>query len=111
MYIQAKSIFPFVSTPPNLPGCPLCPAKVLTYSIQLSENESFQAFSFAVVDWPMPHPLHQTIGKPCEVWCFSLFESCSNNMFVPIDYICSPLLTAWHTMEEENVLITVPLVL
>ena len=114
-YVLSKSVFPFVSSNSfsGLFGSPFRPAKVLyflTYSIQLSEDESGKILPFVVVDWPMPHPLRQKIGKPCEVWCYSLFESCDKNMYVPIDYIVSPLLTARHIMEEENVLVTVPLV-
>ncbi len=59
----------------------------LKESVQLSENEYGESLPFAVVDWPMPHPLQQKIGKRYEVWCSSLFESCDKNMYVPIDHI------------------------
>ena len=51
------------------------------------------------------------IGKPYEVWCSSLYENSPENGIVPIENIVSLMLTAQQTFEEENVLVTVPLVL
>ena len=39
-----------------------------------------------------------------------LYESCNKIFFIPVHHIVSMLLTAQHVMEEENVLVTVPLI-
>ena len=58
----------------------------------------------------MRHPLHSSIDKPFEVWCSSLYKKCTENCIVPLNCIVSPLLTAQQVFEDENVLVTVPLV-
>ena len=77
------------------------------HTIQVSSTE-FISNSFAYVNWPMHHPLHNSIGKPYEVWCFSLYEN--SNCIVPSENIVSQMLTAQQVFEEENVLVTIPLV-
>ena len=88
------------------------PAKIhyfFVHSIKISSSE-LSSHPFAFVSWPMRHPLHSSIGKPFEVWCSSLYENCTANCFVPLNYIVSPLLTAQQVFEGENVLVTVPLI-
>ena len=75
-YVWAKCIVPFpgpssLNTDPNVR-----PAKInyfFVHTIQ-ADNTNFIDHSFAHVSWPMRHPLQNTIGKPCEVWCSSLSE-------------------------------------
>ena len=62
--------------------------------------------SFAYISWPMQHPLHQSIGQPYEVWCYSLNEVV--NCIIPTRNIVSFLLTSQQNYECENVLVTVP---
>ena len=67
--------------------------------------------AFALASWPMQHPLQHPIGKPLEVWCSSLYESCPNNCILPVGNIVSSLLVAHQVFEDETVLVTVPLIL
>ena len=88
-FVLSKSVFPFVSTSttdlePAAYSNPLRPAYFFMYRVQLSEDEYEECQPFAVVDWPMPHPLRFKMGKPCEVWCHSLFENCSRSILVPM---------------------------
>lgn len=116
-YVSCRWIFPFRSTETSTQRTVFTdssyrPAKVeyfFTYTVQHTETESTTK-SFACVYWPMTHPLRNAVGKPYEVWCLSLQEYCSKNMFVPTDYIGSFLLTAQQKYEDENTLLTVPLI-
>ena len=64
----------------------------------------------AVCKWPMHHPKQHAYGKPIEVWCRSLFEPSINNTFVPVETICSRVIIAEDMLDDELVLITIPLV-
>ena len=89
------------------------PAKIhffFVHTVQVNDSELI-SHSFAYVSWPMHHPLHSSIGKPYGLWCSSLTEIGSTNCIIPTDNIVSLLLTAQQIYEEENVLVTVPLVL
>ena len=59
----------------------------------------------------MAHTARFKIGKPCEVWCHSLSKNCDANVFVPIQYFDTVLLSASHKMKDENVLVTIPVVM
>lgn len=66
---------------------------------------------FAIVTWPMSHTNRHIFGKPYEVWCANLFESASSfPEIIPLEYIHSFLLSTTSKVQEENVLITVQLV-
>ena len=76
-----------------------------------SDNDAVQK-QFAAVSWPKKHPRwFNRIGKPYEVWCFDVYEELSENSIVPLSSIASVLLTATHKLDEESVLVTVPLVI
>lgn len=116
-YVWARSVYEF----PCSSASSICtvftdprvrPAKIdhfCFHSIQVSESE-FVTHAFAVVSWPMHHPLQHCIGKPFVVWCASLYESYAENCILPVQNIVSLSLTAQQVFEEENVLITVPLI-
>ena len=89
------------------------PAKVhyfFVHTTQVNSSE-FVSHSFAYVSWPMRHPSQSSIGKPYEVWCSSLNEYDTANCIIPTNNIVSLLLTAQQKYEDENVLVTIPLVL
>lgn len=116
-YVWARSVFQFPSssaaaTRTVFTDPDVRPAKVhyfCMHSIQVSNTESV-SHAFAVVSWPMYHPLQHCIGKPFEVWCTSLYESCAENRILPVQNIVSLSLTAQQVFEDENVLVTVPLI-
>ena len=83
------------------------------HTMNISENDVVQK-QFAAVSWPKKHPRwFDRIGKPYEVWCFDVCEESSENSIVPLsnNIIVSVLLTATHKIDEESVLVTVPLVI
>ena len=120
-YISARCVFPFSN---NLPNSPLAnlrtvftdpdtrPAKINFFfvrSIQISSSQSI-SHPFACVSWLMRHPLHSLIGKPFEIWCLSLFENCTINSVIPLNNIVSLLMSAEQIFEDENVLVTIPVI-
>lgn len=115
-YVGAKSVFQFSSEASSSirtcftePG--VRPAKVLFFLVHsvTVDGGSCIENSFAVVDWPAYHPSQHCIGKPFEVWCSSLFESSPENFIIPVNNIVTLMLTANFKIEDETVLVTVPL--
>ena len=106
-YVSAKSVLSFGT---NNPG--VRPAKVLYFICYCNqiETDQHESIPFAVVNWPMTHQLKDCIGKPYEIWCDDVYETCDKNTFVPVTSILTTLLTAQHVIEDVNVLVTVPLV-
>ena len=117
-YVWAKGVFQFTNSgvPPIrtvFTDPDVRPAKIhhfISHSIQVSDTEC-STHTFALVSWPMQHPLQYCIGKPFEVWCSSLYESCPDNCIVPIGNIVSLSLVAHQVLEDETVLVTVPLII
>ena len=98
-YVSARSMFSFPSSSSGthtvFSDPSLRPAKVhhfATHSFQTSDYTQI-THGFAVVSWPMPHPLKLKLGKPYEVWCSSLFESTTDNCILPLENIHSLLLS------------------
>ena len=107
-YILAESVFPFsCSATPSLR-----PAKVeyfFKHSVLVKEFDCVDHV-FVAVQWPMYHPFQSYIGKPYEIWCASAYETSDKNFIVPLDNIITVLLTACQIIEDQNVLVTVPLI-
>lgn len=64
---------------------------------------------FAFVQWPQIHPQKDVMGKPVEIWCNNLFEPTMLNTFLPIDNIVSRVAIATHELDNEDVLVIIPL--
>ena len=106
-YVLAKGMFPFTqSSGPYrtvFSDPSLRPAKVHYFA-----NHSFHAndstlfiHSFAIVTWPLQHPLLNAFGKPYLVWCSLVYDTSSDNCIIPLENISSVLLTAhcvWQNM-------------
>lgn len=88
----------------------LRPAKIDHFCIHsfCTDNKNI-VHGFAIVSWPLHHPVYNTFGVPYQVWCSSIYESSSNNFILPIENISSLLLTASYVIEEETVLVIVPM--
>ena len=113
-YILARNVFRFSSSGVCTFSLGVRPAKVdyiFMHSIQVDDSNCINDM-FAAVSWPMHHPLQHTLGKPYEVWCVTAFESSNENLFVPLstNYL-TLLLTAKQTIHNQDVLVTVPLIL
>ena len=59
---------------------------------------------------PQHHPNYDYFGKPYQVWCATLYEGLLNNFLLPVENIISVLLSAEVIVEEENVLLIVPVI-
>ncbi len=81
----------------------------IKHSILLPMSEVTSTFLFAVGRWPQKHPRQHMMGKPVEVWCFNVYES-SFNSFVPVSSIQGRTIVATESVNDENVLIIIPLV-
>ena len=79
------------------------------HSVNINESTKI-THGFAIVTWPMTHPDHNALGKPFEVWCLNLFDSNSSlPEIIPLECVCSLLLTKTTVLHRENVL-SIPLV-
>ena len=84
------------------------PARIDHFAVHsVPVDGSMYGHCFAVASWPQRHPDINFWGKPYQIWCRSLFE-CSLSNFV--ENISSVLLTADFFLEEEHVLLVVPLI-
>lgn len=72
-------------------------------------SEVSTTFLFAVGRWPQKHPHQHLMGKPVELWCLNVFES-SFNSFVPVSSIYGRTIVATESINDENVLVVIPLV-
>ena len=85
----------------------------IQHAFQLLDPRSKEVFKFshifAVYEWPQHHPSQHVMGKPVEVWCRNLFEA-TFNCFLPIENIVCGVIVAFDTLEEENVLVVIPVV-
>ena len=115
-YVLAKSVFPFTTsceaTRTVLSDPSVRPAKIHYFAIHsFCTDDSRITHGFTAISWPLQHPLLNALGKPYQVWCSSLYDIASENCIIPLENISSLLLTAHHIMEEETVLVTVPVLL
>ena len=62
----------------------------------------------ARVQWPQFYPYQHYMVKPIEIWCPDLYEVYDGNYFVPAENLRSPLLTAITYVNNERVLVTIP---
>lgn len=63
----------------------------------------------AVCTWPQQHPCRDIMGKPVQVWCKGLGDG-GINPFIRIQNITSRVIVAIDSVNEESVLIVIPLV-
>lgn len=73
LIFHAQIVLPCIGTIFN--NSNVRPAQIayfVIHSVQISDANCITN-AFAVVNWPMRHPLHTCIGTPYQVWCNSLF--------------------------------------
>ena len=81
----------------------------IKHSVLLPMSETSSTFLFAVGRWPQQHPRQHMMGKPVEVWCLSTYESALNS-FVPVSSIQGRAIVATECVDDEDVLVIIPLV-
>lgn len=99
----------------SLPDLELPMANVRPVNILYFAKASFQhdtnsdTLVLACVSWYTPHPNRHIIGKPAEVWCPDLNEPFGTHSFLPLRYIKSRCTYCKKLVNNENVLLVVPL--
>ena len=111
-YVLASPMFPFVTS--NLSEFEGSKRVVklyyfLEHSISLNTEHTITN-QFAAVSWPMVHPKRFHFGKPVEVWCNELYEPNTDNNFLPLSRISERVMIGVDKVEEENVLIVIPII-
>ena len=116
-YVLAKGMFSFAisseATRTVFSDPSLCPAKIHHFAIHSfhANDSTLVTHGFAIVSWPLQHPLLSTFGKLYQVWCSSVYDIRSDNCIIPLENISSLLLTVHYDIKEETVLVTVPVLL
>ena len=82
---------------------------LIKHSVLLPMSEVSSTFLFAVGRWPQKHPCQHIMGSPVEEWSLNAFES-SLNSFVPVSSIYGRTIVATESIDDENVLVIIPLV-
>ena len=118
-YCLAKSFLPFSFSPHQPAGVTDChldnarPVNVLYYAVHrfIPHPSSDPVLTvMARVLWLQIHPNRHCMGKPVEVWCPNLFESSSDNNFLPVENMKSQLITSETTVSGELVPVVIPVV-
>lgn len=74
-----------------------------------SETQS-NSLILANVSWFFPHPERCTLGKPVQLWCSNMFESCGTHSFLPLDHLICRCAHGIKIFNDEPLLLVVPLV-
>ena len=115
-YFLAENVFPFTTSLREPIAGLVCqrvqtlrPVQIQYFAIhRLIRDESSAVIVLAAVLWPQPHPERFCIGKPVELWSLDLFETASKNRFIPVERLSSPLLTSESKVNNEHLLVTIP---
>ena len=75
----------------------------------MPREECRRKWTLAYVSWLYPHPKRCCIGKPAEWWCDSLSEPFGIHSFVTPDLLLSRCAHGPFTMDDESLLVVVPL--
>ena len=73
-------------------------------------NNSTVSVVYAYVSWFFPHPDRFVVGKPAELWCRSQYEVFGLHSFLPINHLVSRCAYGIKELNNEQLLVTVPLV-
>ena len=79
-------------------------------SIQVREHAQVQYLVVAHVSWYFPHPDQNKLGKPAQVWCRNMFERYGLHSYLPVDKIMSRCVYCVRRIQNESVMIVVPLI-
>lgn len=98
---------------PTLPNSELRAVKVHNFvkiSFTIDHEDLIEYMVLAVVSWYSPHLSQHVMGKPAQVWCHDLFEPPYGiHSYLPIEKISSFCVYCKSNIQDENVLVVVPL--
>ena len=96
---------------PHHPDAKFRPVKVHYFAnVSFDVEGQLQHLIVAVVSWYFPHPAQHQLGKPAQVWSANQFESPGLHTYVPLKNIISRCAHCRRTIQNESVLVVVPLV-
>ena len=78
--------------------------------LSTDHEECHKDWDLACVSWFSPHPNRYDIGQPAEIWCANLMESYGMHSFVPLKLLLSRCARGKQVINNESVLVVVPLV-
>ena len=78
--------------------------------VSVTVEDRVEQFVLARVEWYQPHPCRNKLGKPAQVWCHDLFEHEGLYSFLSLDKIISRCVYCTKILEQQLVLIVVPIV-
>lgn len=104
---------PFLTTmiDSDHPNSNMRPAKVkyfMKISFSLGSSNIIYV-DLAYVLWCFPHPSKKAIGQPAQVWSHDLFECDGAHSFVPVSLVKSRCAHCVSTIDDEQVLVVVPI--
>ncbi len=96
---------------PTHPASNYRPVKIHHFAkVSLNVGEQVQYIVVAHVSWYYPHPNQHLLGKPAQVWCPNLFEHYGLHSYLPVEKIVSRCVYCKRSVQDESVLIVIPLV-
>ena len=78
-------------------------------SLTAASTSNVVYVNLAYVSWCFPHSNKNKIGKPAQIWCHNLFECDGVHSFIPIPLIKNRCAHCVSTVNNEQVLLVVPL--
>ena len=82
-----------------------------SFSVPTDEQSpSITSYLLAYVSWYYPHNDQQLLGKPAQLWCSELCERPGVHSFVPIDQLTARCAHSIRNVNDESLIVIVPLV-
>ena len=107
-YVMAKPLFPFPSPLANQDNCrPIKVRYFIKHTFQSPQSGISHDHTFVICRWPQCHPKHEYMGKTVQIWCKNVYET--TNTVTPLDNITTQVLSADIKVNNESVLLVIPL--
>lgn len=96
---------------PDHPDSKIRPVKIEFFTkVPFTIKGCIDHLFIAVVSWYSPHSNHNIFGKPVKVWHSDQFEEQGVHTYLPITKIVSHCAYCMRIIEDEILLLTIPLI-
>ena len=75
------------------------------------EESNMHTHVFARVSWFCHHPAKHYLGQPAKIWCNNIFEAFGVHSYIPVSSVITHCIHCNMKVNDDNVLVIVPLVL
>ena len=82
----------------------------VTYNCISSDKQQCEQWNLAHASWFYPHSSRYVMGKPAELWYKGLFEAFGMHTYVPLDLLLARCAHGICTVNNESLLVVVPIV-